>query len=133
MDQECEHLDGDFVGKCAICGDMVCGECFQTLFNTVICAAHEHLEDESAWELVGFYTDRAAVAQTRFDLEDKEIASIIVEGDEETVELYIPLEEREHADEVLMSSPDDAVFCEDCRIQYSPEMGACPVCGKPAE
>ena len=60
MGSECEHLDGALMGKCAICENMVCSECFQTLFNAMICSAHEDLEDESEWELIGFHTSSSA-------------------------------------------------------------------------
>ena len=129
MDQECEHLNGDYVGKCAICGDMVCGECFQTLFNTVICAAHEQLEDESAWELLGFYGGSASLDEPRHFLQEQGIMSVVVETEDDTIEMYVPIDEKNDAFEVLSGTGEETVECDNCRVIYSDEIGTCPICG----
>ena len=85
MGNECEHMDGSLMGKCAVCGRAVCSECYRYVFSEMICDGHEPLEDEAAWELLGLYTDTSAVTQLRFDLEEKEIATIVVAGDEEAM------------------------------------------------
>ncbi|MCK4776494.1 MAG: hypothetical protein KAT30_16975 [Candidatus Krumholzibacteria bacterium] len=129
MDQECEHLNGDYVGKCAICGDMVCGECFQTLFNTVICAAHEQLEDESAWELLGFYGGSTLLDEPRHFLQEQGIMSVVVETEDDTIEMYVPIDEKNDAFEVLSGTGEGTVECDSCRVIYSDEIGTCPICG----
>jgi hypothetical protein len=134
MENECDHVDGSLVGKCAICGRTVCSECYREVFSEMICEVHEDLEDESAWELVGFYADSATLAQRRFLLEEQGISSIVVEADGDTIELYVAMEEKEDAFASLSASTEDAMICADCRIQYSAEMVACPLCGvKPVE
>ena len=129
MGKECEHADGDFVGKCSICGDMVCGECFQTIFNTVICSMHEELEDESSWELLGFYSSQAALEERRYFLQDKQVTSIVVESEDDIIEMYVPIEEKEDAFETLQGASEDILQCDTCRVFYSEEVGACPICG----
>lgn len=132
--RECEHLEGSMMGKCAICGQMVCGDCYRNLFNQLICSAHPHLEDESSWELVGFYTDSVSLSERKFILEENSITSLVVEADADTVELYVPVEEREDAWDALRASSEGALYCVDCKVQYSPDAGVCPVCGvKPVE
>lgn len=129
MGTECEHPDGDFMGKCAICGDMVCGECFQTIFNTMICGAHEHLEEESSWELLGFYSSVAAVEEPRSLLQDQGVTSIAVESEEETAELYVPIEEKDDAFEALQGASEDVLQCDSCQVFFSKETETCPICG----
>jgi len=129
MGPECEHLDGDYVGKCAICGDMACGECFQTLFNTVICGAHQQLEDESAWELLGFYSSTAALEERRFFLMDQGVTSIVVESEDDMTELYVPIEEKDDAYETLSGAGENILQCDSCQVFYSEEVGTCPICG----
>ena len=129
MDDRCEHLDGAYMGKCAICDDMVCGECFQTLFNTVICGNHGDLEDESAWELIGFYNSTGAVEERRYFLQEQNITSIMVETDEDVVELYVPIEEKDDAFAALSGASEEILSCESCKVFYSQEMGTCPICG----
>lgn len=129
MGTECEHLDGDFVGKCAICDNMVCGECMQTIFNTVICSEHEHLEDESSWELLGFYTSPASVEERRYFLQEQGITSIVVEAEDDMTELYVPVEEKEEAYEALRGAAEEILQCDNCMVFYSEEVGTCPICG----
>ncbi len=129
MGRECEHPDGDFVGKCAICGDMVCGECFQTIFNTVICSMHEELEDESEWELLGFYSSQASMEERRYFLQDQQVTSIVVESEDDVIELYVPIEEKGDAFEALQGAAEEVLQCNTCKVFYSQEVGACPICG----
>jgi hypothetical protein len=133
MVAECEHEDGTPIGKCAICERTVCTECYRTVFSETICDAHEALEEESEWELIGFYTDAAAPAQRRYILEDNGVTSLVVEADADMIELYVPVTEKEDAFAALQSSADDSYFCEDCQIQYSKDLGACPLCGIKSE
>lgn len=131
---ECEHSEGSLMGKCAICGKMVCGECYRSIFTQMICDAHQALEDEGSWELIGFYSDVAALAERRFLLEEQGIASLPVEADADTVELYVPLEDKREAWDALLASSEGSLYCSDCRIQYSPDIGVCPLCGvRPAD
>jgi rubrerythrin len=129
MGQECEHLDGDYVAKCAICGDMACGECFQTLFNTVICGQHEHLEDDSAWELLGFYTSPAALEERRYFMQEQGITSIVVESEDDMTEMYVPIEEKSDAFEALSGAGEDILQCDSCKVFFSKAVGTCPICG----
>ena len=129
MSTECEHLDGSYMGKCAICGDVVCGECFQTVFNAMICSAHEELEDEGTWELIGFYTSTAPVEERRYFLQDKNVTSLVVETEDDTIELYVPAEERDDAFAALAGPSEDQLQCNNCRVFFSPEVGTCPICG----
>jgi hypothetical protein len=129
MVTDCEHVDGDYMGKCAICENMVCGECVQTLFNTVICGAHENLEEESSWELLGFYSSPAALDERRYFLNEQGVTSIVVESEDDMTELYVPLEEKEDAYEVLRGASEEVLQCDNCRVFYSQEVGTCPICG----
>jgi len=129
MEEPCEHLEGSPIGKCAICERTVCSECYREVFNTMICDGHEDLEDESDWELVGFYANSAILADRRFALEESGITSLAVESDEDSIELYVPTEEKDDAYLALSSSGEETLVCEDCRVQYSADMGACPLCG----
>ena len=129
MERGCDHLDGSPMGTCAVCGKTVCSECYRTVFNEMICDEHEALEDESAWELVGIYTDASAVPDKRFQLEENGISSLAVASEEDSVELYVPADERDEGFAVLQSSADDTGLCAECRIQYSAEIEACPLCG----
>jgi hypothetical protein len=129
MEERCEHLDGSPIGKCAICGRTVCADCYRTVFNEMICDSHQALEEESAWELVGFYTDAATVADRRFLLEDSGIVTIAVESDEEATELYVPGEDKDDGYAVLQLSSEESRHCGDCRIQYSRDLSSCPLCG----
>jgi len=125
---ECEHQDGDIMGSCTVCGDTVCGECMQTVFDTIICSAHGDLEDEGAWELVGFYSSPTSMEERRFYLSEQGLTSLAVEADDDIIELYVPAEEKDDAYAAL-SGALDALHCDDCRVYYSPDLGTCPVCG----
>ncbi len=129
MDRGCDHVDGSPMGVCAICGKTVCSECYRTVFNEMVCDEHEALEDESAWELVGIYTDASSVPEKRFLLEENGIASIAGQSDDEMVELYVPVEEKDEGFAVLHASGDEGPVCSECRIQFSADMDACPLCG----
>jgi hypothetical protein len=122
-------------GICAVCGDPVCSECFQPLFNTVICSNHEALEDESEWELVVLYAANDGVDATRFFLDDQGIASLAVENEEGMVELYVPIEDKDETWAVLDGGEtgDDMLRCDECKVFYSRVVGECPVCGKGSE
>ena len=126
---ECEHSEGSPVGKCAICDRMVCSECYRTVFTETICDAHDTLEEESEWELIGFYGDTAAAHTRRYVLEEQGITSLAVEAEEDSIELYVPVDDREDAYEVLITILEDAVSCGDCKIQYANTLEACPLCG----
>lgn len=129
MGTECEHPNGDYMGKCAICGDMVCGECFQSIFNTMICGAHEQLEDDSAWEMLGFYTSLASLEERRTFLQEQGVTSIAVESEEDTAELYVPIEEKDDGFEALQGASEDVLQCDSCKVFFSKETGTCPICG----
>jgi RNA polymerase subunit RPABC4/transcription elongation factor Spt4 len=129
MERGCDHVDGSPMGVCAICGKTVCSECYRTVFNEMICDEHETLEDESAWELVGIFTDAAVIAERRYQLEENGISSIAGESDEDMIELYVPAEERDEGFAVLQAAGEEGGACEECRIQFSADMEACPLCG----
>jgi len=126
---QCEHVDGDIMGSCAICGDTVCGECMQTVFDTMICSAHGDLGDEGAWELVGFFSSPASIEDRRFFLNEQGLTSLAVDAEDDITELYVPGEEKDDAFAALSGSSEDTLHCEECRVYYSPELGTCPVCG----
>jgi len=126
---ECEHLDGNIMGKCAICGDLVCGECFEEIFNTMICSNHEDIMDEGEWELVGLYTSDHPMEETRYFLNEQGLTSIMVETDDDTIELYVPVVEKSDAFAVLGGEGDELLECKGCQVQYSREASACPICG----
>jgi hypothetical protein len=92
---KCDHSDGTHVGTCAVCGDPVCSECFQSLFNVVICSNHEGLEDESDWELIALYSSSDGSDNLRFFLDDQGLASVAVENEEGTMEVYVPIEQKD--------------------------------------
>jgi len=129
MGSVCEHEEGSPMGSCAICGEMICSECFRTVFNQNICGGHEELEEESSWELVGFYTSEASLKERRFYLEEQDLTSISVETDEESIELYVPESQRVEAYEALVSSGEETFFCGSCLVQYASELRVCPMCG----
>ena len=126
---QCEHVDGDIMGSCAICGDTVCGECMQTVFDTMICSAHGELGDEGSWELVGFYSSPSSIEDRRFYLNEQGLTSLAVDADDNITELYVPVEEKDEAFAALSGASEDMLHCEECRVYYSPELGTCPVCG----
>ena len=133
MEDGCDHLEGSPVGKCVICGKTVCSECYRSVFSEIICDEHESLEEESAWELVGLYGDYGPLEEKQFELEEHGIVSIVVDADGDSVELYVPAEEKEDAYAVLTTTGDDSPVCEECMIQFSQDMEACPICGEKAE
>jgi RNA polymerase subunit RPABC4/transcription elongation factor Spt4 len=129
MERGCDHLDGSPMGMCAVCGKTVCSECYRTVFNEMICDEHETLEEESAWALVGIYTDASVVTEKRYQLEENGILSISVQSEEDAVELYVPTEEKDEGFAVLQSSGEEGRACHECKIQYSADIDACPLCG----
>jgi hypothetical protein len=129
MEKGCDHVDGSPMGMCAVCGKTVCSECYRTVFNEMICDEHETLEDESAWELIAVYSDATVVPDRRYQLEENGISSIAVQGDEDAMELYVPAGERDEGFALLQSGTEDAGICLHCRIQYSLDQEACPLCG----
>jgi hypothetical protein len=130
MGEGCDHLEGSPIGKCAVCGKTVCSDCYSTLFNEMICDEHDGLEEESAWEVIGFFSDESIVADKRFLLEDNGINSLAVESDDDVIELYVPAEGKDAAFVVLQTSIDEARSCEECLVQFSSNIDACPVCGE---
>jgi hypothetical protein len=101
----------------------------QTIFNTVICSAHEQLEDESSWELLGFYTSPAALEERRYFLLEQGITSIVVDAEDDMTELYVPVEEKDEAYEALRGAAEEVLQCDNCKVFYSEEVGTCPICG----
>ena len=131
MEHGCEHAEGSPIGKCAICDRTVCTECYNDVFGTMICDLHKGLEDDSAWELVGLFSDRALVVQRRYALEENGLTSLVVDTDEDTVELYVPSEEKDDAFASLSAAADDEFRCPECKILFTRDMESCPVCGAP--
>lgn len=132
--ERCEHLDGSVMGKCAICGDMVCSECYRSVYNQMICSGHEELEDESAWEVIGFYSESDALEEARFALRERELTTLVVEADADTIELYVPPEEKNDAWEILTALADGYSGCSSCHAHFSEDIGICPICGlKPSD
>lgn len=133
MEHGCEHTEGSPIGKCGICDRTVCTDCYRDVFGAMICDLHEELEDDSEWELVGFYSDDSTLAQKRYLLEENSITSLAVESDEDAVELYVPNDEKDDAFASLSAAADGEQSCAECEIQFSGDMDVCPVCGvKPA-
>lgn len=132
---KCDHSDGTMAGICAVCGDPVCSECFQPIFNTVICSNHEALEDESEWEMIVLYSSNEGVDGTRFFLDDQGISSIAVENEEGMVELYVPIEDKDETWAVLEGGEagDDMLHCDECKVFFARVISECPVCGKGSE
>lgn len=133
MEQGCEHTEGSPIGKCAICDRTVCSECYNDVFGAMICDLHPGLDEESSWELVGFFEDAMSLAERRYALEEGGISSLVVEGDEEAIELYVPTDDKEDAFAILSGSGDGEHSCMECQIQYAGSMDACPVCGAKAD
>lgn len=129
MEQGCEHAEGSPIGKCAICERTVCTECYNDVFGTMICDLHAGLEDDSAWELVGLFSDRALVVQRRYVLEENGLTSLVVDSDEDAVELYVPSELKDDAFAALSAVADDELRCPECKILFTRDMENCPVCG----
>ena len=132
---KCDHSDGTMAGICAVCGDPVCSECFQPIFNTVICSNHEALEDESEWEMVVLYASNDGVDGTRFFLDDQGISSIAVENEEGMVELYVSIEDKDETWAVLEGGEagDDMLRCDESKVFFARTISECPVCGKGSE
>lgn len=126
---ECEHPDGDILGTCSICGDMVCGECYNSIFNAMICGNHVPLEDEGEWEVIIYHVSPEAVEERRYFLNDQGVTLLINEGDDDVIELHVPVAEKDDAWELLHGESDDLIQCGTCRVLYSPEIGSCPGCG----
>jgi hypothetical protein len=128
---KCDHSDGSHVGSCAVCGDPVCTECFQALFNVVICANHEALEDEGEWELLALYNTTEGSESLRFYLDDHGVTSLVVENEEGTMEVYVPIEEKDDAFASLEGGEagEDMMKCEEDKLYFSREIGECPICG----
>lgn len=128
---KCDHSDGTHVGSCAVCGDPVCTECFQALFNVVICSNHEGLEDEGEWELLGLYMTSTGSDNLRFFLDDQGIASVAVENEEGTMEVYVPIEHKDDAWASLDGGEagDDMIKCDEDKLYFAREIGECPICG----
>jgi hypothetical protein len=108
---------------------MTCSECFRTVFNQTICGDHEDLEDESAWDLIGFYPNEDPIAERRYCLEEHGIISIVVEADDGTIELYVPETEKENAFETLVADGESCLSCTACQVEFAKEMELCPLCG----
>ena len=132
---KCDHSDGTHVGSCAVCGDPVCTECAQPLFNVNICANHEGREDESEWEMIALYMSTDGSDTLRFFMDDQGIASIAVENEEGVMEVYVPIEEKDEAWAALDGDQagDDMIKCDEDRLYFAREIGECPICGTGAE
>lgn len=126
---ECEHSEGNIMGKCAICGDLVCGDCFEEIFNTMVCGNHEGMLDEGDWELVGLYTVDHPMEDRRYFLNEQGVTSLLVATDDDTIELYVPAAEKADAFAALGGETDGLLECTGCQVQYAQESGVCPVCG----
>jgi RNA polymerase subunit RPABC4/transcription elongation factor Spt4 len=108
---------------------MVCSECYRTVYNQMICSAHEALEEESSWEVIGFYSDADSAAAVRFELIEQGLTSLAVEADADTIELYVPPDEKDDAWEIVCNLTGDFESCTPCRVHYSSDIGICPICG----
>jgi hypothetical protein len=125
----CEHAEGSPIGKCAICERTVCSECYNEVFGSMICDQHRRMEDESEWALVGHYTQGEGIDERRYALEESGVTSLVVEGEDEAVELYVPISEKQDGFATLSAIAGDESLCEECEIEYSKDLDACPVCG----
>ncbi len=132
---KCDHTDGTLVGTCAVCGDPVCSECYTSLFNTVICSAHEGLDDEGEWELAAVYATENPVNSVRFYLDDQALQTIAIENEDGRWELYVPIAEKDEVWAALDGGEagDEMIRCDECRVYYFQDLGECPVCGKESE
>ena len=132
---KCDHSDGTHVGSCAVCGEPVCTECFQTIFNVNICANHEGLEDEGEWELIALYMSTDGSDGLRFHLDDHGVQSLAVENEDGIMEVYVPIEEKDEAWASLEGGEagDEMMKCEEDRLYFAREIGECPICGTGAE
>jgi hypothetical protein len=132
---KCDHSDGTHVGSCAVCGDPVCSECFQSLFNVVICSNHEGLEDEGEWELLALYSSSDGSDHLRYFLDDQGVASVVVENEEGAMEVYVPIEGKDDAWAALDGDAvgADMIKCDEDKLFFAREIGECPICGTGAE
>jgi len=132
---KCDHSDGSHVGSCAVCGEPVCSECFQALFNVVICSNHEGLEDEGEWELLALYSTEEGAHSLRFYLDDQGVTSLVVENEDSRMEVYVPIEEKDDAWASLDGGEagEDMVKCSEDRLYFSRDVGECPICGMGVE
>jgi len=126
----CEHESGNLIGKCAICGEMICEDCYRSVYNQMMCGAHRDLEDESTWELAGSYHTNDPIDEVKFALGEHGVAALFVEVDTDTVELYVPEEDKESVWEMFKASSDADRLCHECKINFSDQVTLCPVCGK---
>jgi len=109
-------------------------DCYNEVFGAMICDLHSELEDDSEWELVGFFRDATFLSQRRYVLEENGITSLVVDHEEEAVELYVPNEEKDDAFATLLASAEDELPCGECKILFTKGMENCPVCGsKPTD
>lgn len=126
---ECGHDDGAVMGTCAICGESVCSDCFQPLFSVMICSNHDDLEDEGEWEVIGFFSSESVLEDRQYLLNDQGVTCIAVETEDDTVELYVPVVERDDAHAALADATDETLHCPNCKVYYSQEISVCPQCG----
>ena len=131
--ESCEHLESAPIGKCSICDATVCSDCYREVFSAMICDQHEALEDEGEWQLVGFYSVDTSLEERRYVMEEQGITSLVVDGDGEAVELYVPNDEKADAYAALSSlAGKESHLCEGCSIEFSADIEECPLCGTPA-
>ena len=134
MEEACEHLESSPIGACAICARTVCTDCYRDIFNAMICDQHEDLEDEGQWELVGYYSPGTDLEERRYTLEEQAIVSLVVEGDQDGVELYVTTDEKDDAFASLAAmAGEESRVCGECKIVVSAEIDECPLCGNPPE
>lgn len=120
------------MGNCSICGRTVCTDCYRDIFNAMICDQHEALEDEGQWELVGYYAPDTDLEERRYILEDHAITSLAVEGDQDGVELYVTVDEKDDAYASLAAvAGGTSHLCGACKIEISADIEECPLCGNP--
>jgi len=130
MEEGCEHTEASPIGKCAICDRTVCVDCYNDVFGAMICDQHPGLEDDSEWALFGIFTDAAVVARRRYDLEDSGITVLVVDSDDENVEVYVPIDEKDDAFATLTLSAEEENSCPECQILFALDIESCPVCGE---
>jgi len=132
LEEVCEHLESSPIGNCSICGRTVCTDCYREIFNAMICDQHENLEDEGEWELVGYYAVGTDLEERRYILEDHAITSLVVEGDQDGVELYVTTEDKDDAYASLSAAAGaGSQLCGACKIEVSADIEECPLCGNP--
>jgi hypothetical protein len=99
----------------------------------MICDQHKGMEDESDWELVGYYTDTTMLEERRYSLEEAAVATLVVDSEDEATEIYVPAAEKDDAFAALSVMADGEHMCAECKIQYSADLSECPVCGAKSE